>query len=171
MDSIMNWMKEFLIIYLILTTLTNLAATDQYKKHLHFFSGVVLLLVLLSPILGLFGEAGRLEALISYETFWEELDSTRQDTKKLEFLQNRHYISKYEQAIARDMEVQAAAHDLSVSQIHVSLSDDYEIHQVTVWLEAPQAADVKTFLMNTYGLQENQIYVNRKEEGRNEMAD
>ena len=70
MDGILNWMKEFLIIYLILNILTNLTALDQYKKHLHFFSGVVLMLVLLTPVLRLTGKEGKLEAIISSKVLW-----------------------------------------------------------------------------------------------------
>lgn len=166
MDSIMNWMKEFMIIYLILTILTSLAAADQYKKHLHFFSGVILILIFISPALGLLGDSGRLEARIGYESFWKSLDSARQDTKKLEFLQNSHYIAKYEQAIARDMQVQAEAQGLSGGRVQVRLSNDYEINEAAVWLDIPSGADYKAekkkwvrFLMRTYGLRNEQILV------------
>ncbi len=166
MDGILNWMKEFLIIYLILNILTNLTALDQYKKHLHFFSGVVLMLVLLTPVLRLTGKEGKLEALISSKVFWEKLDSARQDTKKLEFIRNSHYIARYEQAIAREMRQQAQQQDIVLRQVQVRLTDDYEIRRVTIWPEfssdAQQEGEKKAliqFLTQTYGLEESRIFI------------
>lgn len=165
-DTILTWMKDFLIIYLILTILTNLAAADSYKKYLHFFSGMILLLVLVAPIFNLFGEAGRLEAMISYEAFWEGLDSARQDTQKLEFPQSGYYIRKYEQAIAQEMERQAAARGLPVSGVSVVLSEDYEIKQAVVRLDAlPESSlaaareEVQAFFAKNYQLKQGQILV------------
>ena len=134
MDGILSWIKEFLIIYLILTILMHLTACDQYKKYLRFFSGIILLMALISPVLELFGSAGKLESLISYEAFWEQLDSTRQDSKKLEFMQNDHYIRKYESVIADEIMLQAKDRELPVSQVQVELTEDYEISSVSVWL-------------------------------------
>lgn len=135
MDGILSWIKEFLIIYLILTILMHLTACDQYKKYLRFFSGIILLMALISPVLELFGSAGKLESLISYEAFWEQLDSTRQDSKKLEFMQNDHYIRKYESVIADEIMLQAKERELPVSRIQVELTEDYEINSVSVWLD------------------------------------
>lgn len=169
MNGILNWMKEFLIIYLILAILTHLAATDQYKKYLRFFSGILLLLALLSPALRLFGEDGRLDALVTYETFWEELDSARQDSRKLEFLRGSRHIQKYEQAVAEDIKRQAAKQGIAVSGVEAVLSDDYEISRVEVRLadsneaEAFDEEDVKTklaaFLKQAYGLDESRIFI------------
>ena len=134
MDGILSLIKEFLIIYLILTILMHLTSCDQYKKYLRFFSGIILLMALISPVLELFGSAGKLESLISYEAFWEQLDSTRQDSKKLEFMQNDHYIRKYESVIADEIMLQAKERELPVSQVQVELTEDYEISSVSVWL-------------------------------------
>lgn len=165
MDKILDWIKDFMVIYLILTILTQLAATEQYKKYFHFFSGVILLLVLISPVLGLFGKDGEFEKLVSYEAAWEQLDSARKDSQKLEFLQNDHYIQKYEAAIAQDIKRQAEDQNIAVADVRVALTEDYEIGNVTVQLDMPQE-DVKEagkklqeFVMHLYDLQENQVFI------------
>ncbi len=166
MNAVLTWMKDFLVIYLVLTILTSLAAIEQYKKYLHFFSGVVLLLVLTAPVLNWFGGDGRLEALVSYEAFWEELDSARQDMKKLEFLENDRFISKYEQAVAQDILMQAAQLDISVRQVTVNLSSDYEIRQAVIRLDSLSDSDfaaaeekLRAFLKETYGLKAGQVQI------------
>ena len=44
MGTVLNWMKQFLILYLILTILTQLAAAEAYKKYLRFLSGIPFIL-------------------------------------------------------------------------------------------------------------------------------
>lgn len=166
MHAILSWVKQFLTAYLILTILMNLAAADQYKKYLRFLSGVILLLLLISPVLRLTGRDGRLQELISYETLKEQLGSIQQDTQKLEFLQNEHDIKKYQDAIADDIVRQAAAQQLPLRKADVTLNGDYEINKVTVFLDAAQVQDIQTareklldYLKGAYGLEECQIFI------------
>lgn len=164
MQDILNWIKEFLIVYLILTILTHLAASDQYKKYLRFFSGMILLLTLVTPVLRIFGEDGRLEALVSYEAFLEELDSARNDAQKLEFMQNGRYLQKYEGAIAKDIQNQADGQGLPIGRVQVSLNDNYEISHISLQIDTSKGHDFQnakkqfsSFLNQTYGLKEHQL--------------
>lgn len=164
MQDILSWIKEFLVIYLVLTILTHLAASDQYKKYLRFFSGIVLLLTLVTPVLRIFGEDGWLEAMVSNEAFLEELDSVRKDAQKLEFIQNSHFIQKYEQAVAQDIQNQAKAQGLPAGQVQVSLTDNYEISHILIQIDTSKGHDFNNaakqfsdFLKQTYGLKEHQV--------------
>lgn len=134
MELIRNWMKEFLIIYLILTVLMHLAASEQYKKYLRFFSGIILLAVLLSPVLRLSGNSGEQKVLAFYEEFWEKLDHTKQDALQLESWQDSRLISKYESAAEKEIIKQAEEMGISLSSARVQLSDDYKIEKITVWM-------------------------------------
>ena len=146
MEAVLSWIKEFLIIYLILTILMHLVINDQYKKYLRFFSGIILLTALVSPVMKLLGSAGQLESLVSYEAFWEQLDSTRQDTQKMEFLQNDHYVKKYEKAVAQDILERAGRQGYPVIRVSADLTKDYEITDVSIWLEVLKQAE---FLVET----------------------
>lgn len=133
MELVRNWMKEFLIIYLVLTVLMHLAASEQYKKYLRFFSGIILLAVLLSPVLRLSGNSGGQKVLAFYEEFWEKLDRTKQDALQLESWQDSRLISKYESAAEKEIIKQAEEMGISLSSARVQLSDDYKIEKITVW--------------------------------------
>ena len=74
MEAVREWMKEFLVIYLILTILMHLAAAEPYKKYLRFFSGIILLAVLVSPLLRFSGNGNKGGLQPYYDRFWQELD-------------------------------------------------------------------------------------------------
>lgn len=166
MSAILNWMKEFLILYLILTILMHLAAAEEYKKYLRFLSGMILLLVLVSPMLRLFGEDSRLKIMQSYEDFWEKMDGFASDAQQTAVIQDAHNLKKYEKAVAADLTAQVQEQGILVSQVSVSLSDDYEINSVAVCLDAQQKSEdpsvkdrLAVLLKDTYHLEERQIFI------------
>ncbi len=166
MDVLRGRVREFLIVYLILTILQQLSAADKYRRYLRFFSGLILLLFLVSPLFSLFGADGRLEARVAYEAFWEELESAKQDMGSLAFLQNDHYVQKYEKAIAQDILQQAETAGISLARVRVSLSEGYEIENVNVWLDASGGESAAVMerkllelLQETYRLRSGQIMI------------
>lgn len=166
MSAILNWIKEFLILYLILTILMQLTAAEEYKKYLRFLSGIILLLVLVSPVLHLFGEDGSLKIMRPYTEFWQNMDGFSLDAQQAEFLQNEQSFQKYEKAAAAEIAARAQEQGIAVSQVRVSLSDDYAVNYVSVWLDArqkgkdPSGKDrMVSLLKDIYHLEDRQIFI------------
>lgn len=166
MSTILNWIKEFLILYLILTILTQLAAAEEYKKYLRFLSGMILMLVLVSPMLRLLGSEGGDLVQASYERFWSSMDDVSSQALQIGRLQEQRQMEKYEQAAASALIAQAKEQGIAVSRASVSLSDDYTINSVAVWLDAQQKQDdpavrdrMEELLRQLYQLQERQIFI------------
>lgn len=166
MQAIIGWMKEFLILYLILTILMQLAAAEEYKKYLRFLSGIILLLVLITPVLRLTGSGGGQRMEQSYETFWKRMDDFTKDADRIRQQQDRYELQLYEDRVSENLTAQVQEQGMSVSQIRVTLSEDYKIQQAAVWLDVsyrrqrPQAKQqVRDFLIKTCGLSETQIFV------------
>lgn len=166
MSAVLSWMKEFLILYLVLTILTQLAAAEEYKKYLRFLSGMILLLVLVSPALRLFGNDSGTKAFASYDAFWAGMDGFMPGLQKTERLQEQRQLEIYEKAAAADLAAQAKAQGIAVSHARVSLSENYEVKNVAVWLDAGQKQEepavrdrMVQFLMQAYELKEHQIFI------------
>ena len=165
MHAVIHWMKEFLILYLLLTILMQLAAAEEYKKYLRFLSGIILMLVLVSPLLRLLTGDGGLEMMQSYDRFFGQLDAVSQDGDQLQFLQDGHNLAAYEDAVSADILSQARQKNIPVTGVSVSLSETYQIKTVTVWLdvlhtqEQPSAKEeLLAFLKQTYQLEDAQIF-------------
>ncbi len=165
MHTIINWMKEFLILYLILTIIMQLAAAEQYKKYLRFLSGIILLVMLMNPVLRLTGKGGD-EIARSYERFWEQMENFSKEAGSLKLQQNGYELQLYEDAVAANLTAQAQEQGILISQMQVTLTDDYKLQSVTVWLDAvyrqqhPSAdKQMITFLKETCDLNETQIFI------------
>ncbi len=165
MHGVMQWMKEFLILYLLLTILMQLAAVDEYKKYLRFLSGILLLLVLISPLLRLLTGDSGLEILQAYDRFWERLDTVSADTRDMEFSKAGWGLTAYEDAVAADLLSKVQQKDIPASRVSVSLSETCQIQRVTVWLDTHGQEDLLAeeellaFLTETYQLEQTQILI------------
>lgn len=164
MQAILNWLREFLILYLILTIYMQLAAAEQYKKYLRFLSGMILLLVLITPVLRLTGSEWDITR--AYDQFWEQMDDFSKEADDLKTRQSGYELQNYEDAVASSLAAQAQEQGIMVSQVRVRLSSDYKIQSVSVWLDVtykrahPSAAERLTaFLKETYGLKETQMFI------------
>ncbi len=168
MQPVFTWMKEFLILYLLLTVLMQLAAAEEYKKYLRFLSGMILLLVLIAPLRRLLGNGGGKELLRSYDRFWEQLDAaaSEQADGNKKFSWEGQGLSAYESAVAADIQAQARQKDIPAAAVSVSLTEDYQIARVRVRLEPLQQEEaaaarkkMAAFLQDTYRLNEGQIWI------------
>jgi len=144
----------------------HLAAAEEYKKYLRFLSGIILLLVLITPALRLFGGDGRLKILQSYEDFWKNMDGFSSDIQQAELLQDASSLQKYEQAVAADVSAKMQEQGISAGRVSVSLSDDYKLDSIAVWLDVQQKSEDPTvkdrlavLLQDTYHLEERQIFI------------
>lgn len=166
MQGAIHWMKEFLILYLLLTILMQLAAMEEYKKYLRFLSGLILLLVLISPLLQLLSGDSGLVILKAYDRFWEQLDAVSEESEGMEFSQDGWNLAAYEDAVAADLLSRVQQKGIPASRASVSLSETCEITRVTVWLDAqyrqePSLAEEElvAFLSETYHLERTQILI------------
>lgn len=64
-EAIYDWMKNLAFFYIFLTAVMNLVPDKSYGEQIRFFLGLLLILLILSPLLELFGLAGRAEEIFS----------------------------------------------------------------------------------------------------------
>ncbi len=117
MQAILNWFREFLILYLILTIFMQLAAAEQYKKYLRFLSGMILLLVLITPVLRLTGNEWDIAR--AYDQFWEQMDDFSKEADALKTQQNSYELQNYEEAAASSLAAQAKEQGILTAQVRV----------------------------------------------------
>ena len=85
----------------------------------------------------------------------------------MEFLQNDHYVKKYEKAVAQDILERAGRQGYPVIRVSADLTKDYEITDVSIWLEVLKQAEqkdeikqqVREFLQKAYDLKPSQIHL------------
>lgn len=177
MDIIYNWVKNIVCFCIFLTMIHHLLPKDNYQKYVRFFSGMLLVVLVISPLLSLFGKEGVLLQRINQTSFFQEMDNLKLDTEYLEQEQKEIYIRQYENAIGMDISRMAEERQLSANQVEVRLSEEYQVESIAIQVNAyeegevaiesislldsgreyPAVSDLKQELMEFYRIGEEQI--------------
>lgn len=134
MNAILEYLKGFLVLFLLLTILVNMVPKESYRKYIRFFSQMILAFGIFYPLFGYLCDEDELLEQIQYETFVEGLTETARDNERISYLQNEFYVEEYEKAIAMDAGTLAEECGYTVEEAAVDLSDDFEIEQIRLVL-------------------------------------
>ncbi|MFP3155416.1 stage III sporulation protein AF [Lachnospiraceae bacterium ZAX-1] len=184
MGIIYAWVKNIVYFYIFITAVLHMLPKDSYQKYVRFFCGMILVVMLLTPILNIIYKKDYLEEKISYENFWQEMDNMQLDIEKIEAIHQEAYLLQYEAAIGEDISLMAEENEIYVNQIQVTLKEDYTIKQVAMSVhltpkggiymqkivlsdnsfDYPQVAKLKEKLTTFYHISEEQIQIAVQEE-------
>ena len=179
MDSIYGWIKNIICFYIFITVILHLLPKENYRKYVRFFTGMLLVILVMNPVLSLLGKEEVVIRKISQAGFFQELDNLKMDTEHLEQSQKKVYMREYERAIALDVNGMAVRKQLNPLQTKVRLSGEYQVESIALEVEYNQeddffseefmsgaesqgSAKVREFrreLMECYQLEEGQIEI------------
>lgn len=130
MEAVLGWVKNYSMVVLLLTVLTSAATKKEYRKYIRLFVEIIWVITLVNPLLLAFGKSGDLFEKISYDSFWQGLESIRMDREKLDFLDEGYYLDYYEKAIEEDVKLLAQNSGYEVIQTTVSLDSEYAVEEM-----------------------------------------
>ena len=152
MSYIYSWVKNLVCFYILLTVVLHLLPKQNYQKYVRFFSGILLTILVISPILSLLGNEEAIREKINQAEFFQGLDNLKLDTAHLEDQQKELYREEYERALGMDVSRMAEDKQLLPRQVKVQLSEDYEVESIEM----------------TVSLGEDEIFLTDFEENRKE---
>ena len=76
-EEIYSWMKNLAVFYILLTTVLHLVPDKRYERYVRFFMGLLLILMLITPVFSLLGKGE--ELMESFQMFYEKEDLIRKE--------------------------------------------------------------------------------------------
>lgn len=184
MTVIFDWVKNIVFFYIIMTAILYLLPKNNYQKYVRFFGGMILVVMLITPLLELVYRPDYLLDKISYESFWQEMDEIQLDVTGMEQQQKQAFQKEYEAAIGEDIVQMAEAEEIVVNDVSVQLSEEYELKQVSLNVrlkessegiqiekitladnskEYPDVWELKKKIMEFYEVEDSQIQITVQE--------
>lgn len=95
-DYIYQWIRN-LAFYLVLTTaVIQVIPGSDYKKYIRFFTGLVLIIMLMTPVLKLFGMEESLKDYYDYAKYQMQMEEMKNSAKYLEEIDPAQYLGNLE---------------------------------------------------------------------------
>lgn len=79
-----EWIRNVAFYLVIITAIIQILPNDTYKKYIHFFTGLVLILLLMTPILKILGMENLSEPLWKKEGPKLKLEKIEKETENLQ---------------------------------------------------------------------------------------
>ena len=176
MGYIYSWVKNLVCFYILLTVVLHLLPKENYQKYVRFFSGMLLTILVISPILSLMGNEEVIREKINQAEFFQGLDNLKLDTAHLEDKQKKLYREEYERALGMDVSRMAEDKQLLPRQVKVQLSEEYQVEFIEIIVslgedeifltdfaengkEDQKVNELKKELMEFYRLAEGQVSI------------
>ena len=112
MEAVYGWVKNIIYYMIFLSVVNNLLADSKYGKYIRFFSGMVLILLVVSPFTGGLHLDEQISSMFKSISFQNDTDDLKQDLWGMEERRLDQVIREYEQAVAADVEAMARAEGL-----------------------------------------------------------
>ncbi|MGC4019525.1 MAG: stage III sporulation protein AF [Muricomes sp.] len=121
-DYLYEWIQNLAFFLVIVTAVIQIIPGNGYKKYVQFFSGMVMILLLLTPILRLTGIEKQFYNLYhdkEYEMSKEEIENRQryfQDLDILDFLPNEYQYSSEGEEKAEDATDEIKVEDIQIGE-------------------------------------------------------
>ena len=136
-NVIYGWVQNLVCFYIFLKVILHLLPGKHYQKYVRFFSGMLLMIGVFSPLLALLEKEEVLLQRIGQAEFFQDLDNLKLDTANLKEEQKKRYLQEYEQAVGVDVSRMAESRQLLVKQVEVHLSEDCQVESIAMEISAP----------------------------------
>lgn len=93
-EEIYGWAKNLAVFYILFTALLHLVPSGKYEKYVRFFMGLLLILMLSTPVFSIIGKSG--ELIENFQVHYE-LETAVREQEELENLQEFYLEKGYEQ--------------------------------------------------------------------------
>lgn len=120
-EEIYSWMKNLAVFYILLTCVIHLLPDRRYERYVRFFMGLLLILMLCSPILSFLGKGGELAE--SFQGFYQQEDTLRQQ-QELENLQEIYLERGYERELKEQIWEALTERNIAAADLEIAIKGD-----------------------------------------------
>lgn len=122
MNGINSWVKNIVVFLLLLTLIEQVLPNSDYKKYIKIAAGLILILIVFSPVLSFL----KLDTSLSYYFQWENFKISAADfqAEELEAERNDYIVEQYKGNLEQQMITLFSNEDFSVAGAAVEIDED-----------------------------------------------
>lgn len=124
MDVIYTWIRNIVIYMILNTIILNLVGGKNYKKYVSIVSGMILVLIVISPIMNFMKVENKLDFFLKENDFSVETSEFKMDLNRMEETQREALFVEYKKKIKEQVEEELATEQLKLTEFDVELNQD-----------------------------------------------
>lgn len=104
MDVIYTWIKNIIVYMILNTIIMNLLGNSSYKKYVSIVSGMILVLIVVSPLMNVMELEDNLDYYLEANDFAVETSDFQNDLQRMEEKQSDAIFSEYQEKIKKQVD-------------------------------------------------------------------
>lgn len=126
MEVLKDLVRNILTYYIILSVLMAMIGKSSYKKYIEMFSGLVMIIIILNPLIKLFGAQDTLDMNLQKNQLYEVTQAESDDIMVAELKQRDAVLKQYKDTIAKQIDTVMKNYDYSATNVEVTIDDDVD---------------------------------------------
>lgn len=126
MEVFIYWIKNIAFYMILITAVINALPDNHFKKYIKFFTGMLLIILLISPISQLLTIESNLDFSFIQKSYEIELEEIQNEIGNLEYIQSNQLFSGYSSTILDQIEDIVTKEGLYLIDGEVKLVEDKE---------------------------------------------
>ncbi len=126
MGEIYNWVKDIIIFLVLTTIISNLLGKSNYKKYVNLVAGIILVILVISPLLKLFQLGDTLDYYFSVNTFSTEAKDLNGKLLDMEKGQMSAILQEYKEGIKGQVIKILENQELYLIDIQIMIEEDLD---------------------------------------------
>lgn len=123
-EQIYQWVKNIAFYLILITAVMNVLPNNNYKKYVKLFTGMVLVLLVLSPITSLLKLNRTMDFTFMTSSFEQELNELDDQAESFEYAQKSRLFTGYEEEVAKEIGEVVEQDGLYPVDIQVVMEED-----------------------------------------------
>lgn len=141
-----EWVQRIAIYIVLVTVLRSLIGKPQYQQYFRFVSGLILILLLITPVFGLLSDDSGLYSILNRYVYQQDLDEIASSLKLAEGQMQELIREEYKNAVSSQIKELAEKQGLVVQEIRITLDSRDEVSRLEVHLKSQEPLPTKAIL-------------------------
>lgn len=126
MEWLYDWIWNLVIYFILVTAVSSVLPGETYRKYIRLFTGVVLILVMVQPLLNLLSLDERIEEIFQFNSFEQEREELRANMEGMAEIGQDYVMENYRKLLERQILALAKEEKVELSNIELILEEDEE---------------------------------------------
>lgn len=102
--GIYQWIKNIAFYMILITAVMNVIPNNNYKKYINLFTGIVMIILVISPISNLLGASTRLDTNFIKNIYNQELNNIKVDAYQISDTSSSKLLEEYKNEISQQVD-------------------------------------------------------------------
>lgn len=130
-----NFILNILIFTIVTSVLKGMIVKDEYKQYFQFFCGLIMILLVITPVINFFGAKDDYYAILQKHIYSLELQDSVKEINTADGKMKKEVVKQCERTIEKQVKKMAQENDVKCSDVKVeskTKGNEFEIVSITI---------------------------------------